>query len=106
MHYILSLILAVAGLTVLIWNKPLSVQLGHFYAHRFRMTFGRLSQFLEWDNPTKPSNVFLYRLVVIFIGLFCLIMAFHFFFGTIYIGNTEPVGTPTSESSAILYKHY
>jgi hypothetical protein len=84
MNYVLALALAVAGLAILIRNNELSIRFGRFFAQRHSMTFGRVAHSLGWDDPTKPFNVFLYRSVVIFFGLFLLLMAFHALFGTIY----------------------
>ena len=86
MNYLLGVILAAAGIGVLIWNRSLSNRFAHFSAHRYSMTFGRLAHALGWDDPTKSSNVLLYRTLVILLGRFLLIMSFHSFFGTIYIG--------------------
>jgi hypothetical protein len=90
MNYLLGLFLSIAGVLVLLNNKRLSTRLGNFYASRFSATFGRLAHFLGWDNSNKPFNVFLYRAVVVFFGLFLLIMAFHSFFGPIYLGSAAP----------------
>jgi hypothetical protein len=90
MNYLLGVLCLIAGALVLLNSKRLSTRLGKFYANRFSATFGRLAHFLGWDSPNKPFNVFLYRAVVVFFGLFLLIMAFHSFFGTIYLGSAAP----------------
>jgi hypothetical protein len=61
--------------------------MGDFFARRHSGTFGRLATYLGWDDPNRPFNRILYRVIVIFVGIFVLIMAFHAFFGPIYIGS-------------------
>jgi hypothetical protein len=87
MNYLLAFVLAVAGLAILIWNRKLSTDFGRFFARRYSMTFGRIAHYLGWDDPNKTFNVFLYRSIVFFLGLFLLLMAFHAAFGTIYTGS-------------------
>ena len=87
MRYFLAIVLAIAGLGILIWNKPLSKRFGAFYSQRFGMTFGKLARYLRWDDPTRLFNRFLYRGFVITAGVILLIFAFAAFFGPIYVGS-------------------
>lgn len=93
MNYLLSLVFVIGGVVILLKNKSLAVSLGNFTARRHKATFGRLAHYLGWDNPNKPSNILLHRILIIFCGFFLIILAFHFFFGTVYIGSAQPTGS-------------
>jgi hypothetical protein len=92
MNYILSIILAVAGIFVLIRNKSASIWLRHFFSIRFKESGGTNTVFGSID-PNKPVNAFTYRMIVIFAAIFMLIMAFHFAFGPIYTGSASQNGS-------------
>jgi hypothetical protein len=93
MNYILGGVLALAGIAVLIWNKSLSERWLAFNAKQVG-AFGRLASFFSWDDPNRPFGRFLYRLLTIMLGLFLLLMAFHSFFGAVYIGSAvQPTNT-------------
>jgi RHS repeat-associated protein len=61
-----------------------------FSVRRYSVTFGKLAHELRWDDPTNPRMIWLHRLLVAVLGCFLLLMAFHFFFGTIYTGSASP----------------
>lgn len=69
MSYALAFVLALLGLTILFWNKPFAIKMGDFFARRHSGTFGRLATYLGWDDPNRPFNRFLYRVIVIFVGI-------------------------------------
>jgi hypothetical protein len=89
MHYLVATVLAVTGISVLIWSRPLAQKFGRFTAQRHRHTFGGIARTLGWDEPSKHFNIFLHRSLVIIFALFLLLMAFHSWFGTIYIGTAQ-----------------
>jgi hypothetical protein len=83
MHYFLAAILAIAGVAILVWHKPLSEKLGIFYSQRFGATFGKLAHVLGLDNPNAPFTKLMYRGFVITAGIIFLVFAFTAFFGPI-----------------------
>src|SRR5215470_1930544 len=85
-NYFISLIFALVGILVLVFNKSLSEKLGVFYSHRFSMTFGKLANILGWDDPTRPFNKFPYRGFVIMAGIILIVFAVAAFFGTNFVG--------------------
>jgi hypothetical protein len=87
MKFLLAAILAIAGVAILVRNKSLSEKLSIFYSQRFSATFGKLAQFLGWDDPTTPLNKFMYRGFVITVGIILLVFAFTAFFGPISTGS-------------------
>ena len=86
MNYLIAFIFAAAGIACFIWYKVLYRNLANFYARQFGRHYGRLANFLGWDNPGNRLNLLIYKSGIVFLGLFFLAMAFHFAFGTIYIG--------------------
>lgn len=92
MKYLLSIILAVTGLVLLAKNKSASVWLRGFFSRRFKES-GGTDTFLGSVDPNKSINAFTYRIVVIFSGLFFLIMAFVATFGPIYTGSASQNGS-------------
>jgi hypothetical protein len=94
MNYVLGIILTIAGTAVLIWNKSLSVRWRAFNANQVNRRFGRLGSFMGWNDSNRPFIVFLYRLLTIMLGLFLWLMAFHYFFGTIYTGSAAQPTAP------------
>ena len=89
MNYLLALLLALSGVAILIFNKSFSIRFGRFTADRHGKTFGPLARYLGWDNADSPFNRFLHRFLVIFFGVFLLVMAVHAAVGTIYIGAAQ-----------------
>jgi hypothetical protein len=90
MNYPLAIVFAVLGVAVLFWSKTLSDRFLQFSVRRYSETFGRLAHHLKWDDPKNPTMIWLHRLLVAVLGAFLLLMAFHFFFGTIYTGSAIP----------------
>jgi hypothetical protein len=90
---LIGVVLAAAGISILIWNKSLSNRFLQFSARRNAAAYPKLSHDLRWDDPTNPMMVWLQRLLVVILGCFLLLMSFHFFFGTIYTGSARPPGT-------------
>jgi hypothetical protein len=86
MNYLLSALFAVAGVSILIWNKPLSEKFGVFYSRRFASTFGTLAHILGWDDPNRPFNKFMHRGFVLTAGIILLIFALAAFTGTNFAG--------------------
>jgi hypothetical protein len=86
MTYLLSVICAISGIAILVWNKTLSEKLGGFYAQRYSAAFGKLAHFLRLDNPNTPFNRFMYRGFVITAGVIFLIYAIAAFLGTNFVG--------------------
>ena len=89
---LVGVVLAAAGISVLIWNRTLSRRFAVFTAHRHRTAGGITSNF-RWGDPQRPFTLFLHRALVIFFGLMLLIMSFHSFFGTVYTGSARPPDT-------------
>jgi len=52
-------------------------------AQRFKEKYGDYATERGWDNPDRKLNRYFYWGVVIFLGLFLLVMSFHEFFGPI-----------------------
>jgi hypothetical protein len=92
MNYLLSAVLAIAGIGILIRNKTLSEKLGTFYARRYSATFGKPARVLGLDNPNTPFNKFMYRAFVITAGIILLVFAAAALFGTNFVG-------PSAQSS-------
>ena len=90
MNYPLAFVFGVLGLAVLFWSRTLSDRFLQFSVRRYSVTFGKLAHELRWDDPTNPRMIWLHRLLVAVLGCFLLLMAFHFFFGTIYTGSASP----------------
>jgi hypothetical protein len=86
MNYLLSALFTVAGIAILIWNKPLSEQFGRFYSQRFASTFGKLAHILGWDDPNRAFNRFMYRGFVLTAGIILLIFALAALTGTNFAG--------------------
>jgi hypothetical protein len=82
--YIISLLFALAGLTCIVRYKSFSEHLVQFYARRSKRELGI---HFEWE---KPRYRIVFKAVVIGFGVFLLIMALHFAFGTIYTGSAQP----------------
>jgi hypothetical protein len=99
MNYFLSFIFAVAGISCLVWYKPLYRTYAEFMGQRFHEEFGGLAQKMGWDDPKNSSQLLLYKGSVITAGIFFLVMALHFIFGPISIGN--PAQSVGSTSTAV-----
>jgi len=82
--YLISLLFALAGITCIVRYKSFSEGLARFYARRSTKTLGVR---FEWESPRYRV---VFKAVVIGLGIFLLIMAFHFAFGTIYTGSAQP----------------
>jgi hypothetical protein len=94
MNYILATAFAVAGVSLLVWNKPLSDRFGAFYSRRFSVTFGTLAHLLAWDDPNRAFNRFMYRGFVITGGIIFLIFALAALSGTNFVGpSAQPANT-------------
>jgi len=93
MMYILSLISAFLGIVCLIRYKSLSQSITGLYVRKSPKVFGIP---FDWESPKYRIIV---KIVVILFGIFLLIMAFHFAFGTIYIGSAQPDGASHNVSS-------
>ena len=85
MNYLFGTVLAIAGVTILIYNKSFAARWRIFNANQFNKSLSNIAKAFRWDNPDRPFVVFLFRLLTIFLGIFLLIVAFHSFFGTIYL---------------------
>jgi hypothetical protein len=85
MNYLLGFILGILGFIFLFWNKLISLKLAKFYSNQFNLHSKKIGDSLGWTNPTKPFNLFLCRIVVVFVAIFLLILALHLFFGTLFI---------------------
>jgi hypothetical protein len=99
MNYLLSAVFSVAGISILIWNRPLSEKFGAFYSRRFVDAFGKLAHLLGWDDPNKPFNIFMYRGFVITAGIILLIFAFAAFTGTNFVGPSSGTSNPLLQTS-------
>jgi hypothetical protein len=88
-----GVVLATAGISILIWNKSLSNRFLQFSTRRNAAACPKSSHDMGWDEPKNPRLIRLHRLLVILAGCFLLLMAFHLFFGTIYTGSARPPDT-------------
>jgi hypothetical protein len=86
MNYVLDIAFALAGGSILIWNKPISDKFGAFYAHRYSATFRKLAQFLRLDDPNTRLNRFMYRGFVITTGIILILFSIGAFLGTNFVG--------------------
>jgi hypothetical protein len=80
-------VLLLAGVLCLIYFRPLSDFLAAFFAKQFHDAYGQYATDRGWDNPGSSRNKYFYRAATLFIAIFLLIMAFHAFFGTIYLNR-------------------
>ena len=87
MDYFLAFVLATVGIACFVWYKRFSQEVASFYAQRSRETFANLR------NCDNQKYLIVFKVGVLLFGVSLLIMAFHFAFGTIYIGSAQPPGT-------------
>jgi hypothetical protein len=87
MNVILFLVLAIVGISCLIWFRSLAHVLAIFFAKRFRESYGQYATERGWDDPNSTRNRYFYRPATLFIAVFLIIMAFHELFGTIYLNR-------------------
>jgi hypothetical protein len=95
MNYLLAIIFAVGGITILIRNNSLSEKLEAFYARRYSANFGKLAHLLRLDDPNTRLNRFMYRRFIITAGLILLIFALAALSGTNFAG---PPAQPDNSS--------
>jgi len=92
---LIGVVLAAVGISILIWNKPLSEKLGAFYARRYVATFGNIAHYLGLDNSSSAFNRFMFRGFVITAGIILLIFAIAAFLGTNFVGLSISPSTST-----------
>jgi hypothetical protein len=87
MNTILALTLLVAGLACLVCFRSLGRLFAGFMAERFHESYGQYASEHGWDNPISTFNKYFYRSIIIFLGLFLLIMSFTVYFGPIHLNG-------------------
>jgi len=87
MNILAALILGIAGISCLIYFRKFGGFAAKFMAKRFQESYGDYATEREWDNPNTQFNKYFYRGIVLFFGIFLLIMSFHEYFGVIHINS-------------------
>ena len=80
--YLLSLVFILAGIWCLVRYKQLSLKLAKFYSLKLQEKF-------SGHDLDRSRYLIVYKAGIIFLGIFLLIMGFHFAFGTIYLGSVQ-----------------
>jgi hypothetical protein len=86
MNYFLALICLALGIACLIWNKSLLKIYAEFMAKRFKSLYGDFATKMKWDDPKRMQSV-PFRLGMIGVALFFIVVAYILAFGTIHIGS-------------------
>jgi hypothetical protein len=89
MNYVFSLLFALGGISCFVWYKRLYHAYAEFMAKRYHEQFGGLARIMGWDDPNNRWQLIIYKGGVIALGMFLLVMAFHFAFGTVYTGTAQ-----------------
>jgi hypothetical protein len=72
---------------LLIFIRSIARNVAEFMARRFREYYGEYATERGWDDQNKEVNKLFYRGIVLLLGVWLLIVAFHELFGTIHLNQ-------------------